>query len=67
MNEAVKNLEVFLNFMERREGGKVSTKREIFMLLEKHKSIVFVAEEKKMYCDCLFNIFSANLRWCKRE
>jgi len=47
VNEAAKNLEVFLSFMERWKGVKLNTKREIFKLLEKYKSIVFVAEEKK--------------------
>jgi len=47
VNEAAKNLEVFLNFMERWNGVKLNTKREIFKLLEKYKSIVFVAEKKK--------------------
>ena len=66
MNEAAKNLEVFLHFMERWKGVKLNTKREIFKLLEKYRSIVFVAEKKKMYCDYLLNIFSA-IRWRKRE
>jgi len=66
VNEAAKNPGVFLNFMERWNGVKLNTKREMFKLLEKYNSIVFVAEEKKMYCDYLFNIFSA-IRWRKPE
>jgi len=31
-------------------------KREIFKLLEKYKSIVFIDVEKKLYHDCLFKI-----------
>jgi len=34
--------------MEQWKGVKVNTKREIFKLLEKYKSIVFVAEEKNV-------------------
>jgi len=47
VNEAAKNLEVFLNFMERWKGVNVNTKREIFKLLEKYTKALFLSLKRK--------------------
>jgi hypothetical protein len=67
-HETAEDLIFFKIYMEEWEDVKINTKAQMFMLLEKYKSMIFYDEdEKKGESKGLFKIIPGNLEWRKRE
>ena len=68
VDETAEDLLFFKIYMEEWEDVKINTKAQMFMLLEKYKSMIFYDEdEKKGESKGLFKIIPGNLEWRKRE